>query len=260
MKTNTKIKLLLFCLCIGPGLRAQVSVGTDELPAKGALLQLKDIPGAAPGAKNATKGLLLPRVELASETELTPMFPGATDAQKKEHAGLLVYNLTETPPLKEGLMLWDGQMWSQIKYEEVVKEIVIAKKLYTGTKAVDGNSVKIDNLEITLGSDVHNNNNEYFAYPKFKKQNDNTVKYSYQMAQYWQSGNTNRGYENTLAGPTTVGGSYIGFANNNDMSPLERNEIWMVNENKHIYHIQFFVLGPGTVGKKEIYAILVEKY
>jgi hypothetical protein len=262
-KMMMKIQLLFLCMSTLTNLQAQVTIGASEAPAQGALLQLKDIPNASPGAMNATKGLLLPRVALVNDTVLAPMFPGATDADKREHAGLIVYNLTTNTSLKEGLMLWDGQTWGHIKYDEIIKDIVIAKRLYTNKTPIDANSTKIDNLEISLGSDVHGKNPKYYAYPKFKKRYTNNVKYSYQMAQYWEStdGTGHNGYSNDLSAATTVGASsFIGFADGNDMSPKERNEVWLVNDDKQIYHIQFFVLGPSDPTKNEVYAILVEKF
>jgi hypothetical protein len=110
-----KITGMLFCLGILSGLSAQVTIGIAEDPAEGALLQLKDIVKAAKGGENAKKGLLMPRVGLVDYMNLDPMFPTATPEQKKEHAGLIVYNLTENDNLQEGIMVWNGEMWNLIK-------------------------------------------------------------------------------------------------------------------------------------------------
>ncbi|MDR1624311.1 MAG: hypothetical protein LBS04_04990 [Tannerellaceae bacterium] len=270
MKTNTKLMLLLLCLGVLPRLSAQVTIGASESPAEGALLQLKNIPNASAGAANAIKGLLLPRVALVNDTELAPMFTGATAADKKEHAGLIVYNLTTNLSLDEGFVQWDGQKWSQVNYNKpLVVDRTVQKKLYTNPTAIDANSVKVDNLEITLGSDLHQGNPAYYAYPKFRKITADNMKYSYQMAQYWEDRYPTTppyipsyaGFSNDLSSSSfSLGTGYQGFYPNNDMSPLERNEIWLVSDNKQVYHIQFFVLGPSDIDKNEVYAILIERF
>lgn len=114
-----RIRQILFGLtmlfAIVSNLNAQVTFGSLEKPSNGALLQLKNIDGINDGSANANKGLMMPKVELTSITDLFPMFP---TGYKKEvhdipHAGLAVYNVNENLIDGDGagLYIWDGAKW-----------------------------------------------------------------------------------------------------------------------------------------------------
>ncbi|MDH6354171.1 hypothetical protein M2132_000493 [Dysgonomonas sp. PH5-45] len=147
MKTKRHTKLWLSaiilsvaCFASAPRLTAQVTVGLDEAPAGGALLQLKDkvVNGADP---NSTRGLLLPRVgldpvgsvtgtttdKLVSSLKLT--LPPATTVTAEQHVGLMIYNtITQTvtnanAPFAEtkicpGVYVWDGSKWVRTMFKE----------------------------------------------------------------------------------------------------------------------------------------------
>lgn len=121
--------LLIAILSISMALPAQVTVGTNEEPLSGALLQLKDKDNVTDSTLNARKGLALPRVTLSEKKELYPMFLADPDnpasgpstdytANKltldKAHTGLIVYNLVEDDDkeLCQGLNQWDGEQWN----------------------------------------------------------------------------------------------------------------------------------------------------
>lgn len=114
-----KILFLLLGIVSIISLQAQVTVGLDQNPVDGALLQLKTIDDAtSAGEKNATQGLGFPRVALVKKDQLQPMYDAAgasalTTAQKKAHKGLVVYNVQEvdTEGLDVGLNYWDGEQW-----------------------------------------------------------------------------------------------------------------------------------------------------
>lgn len=102
-------------------LHAQVTIGIDEQPVTGALLQLKNIANVTDGSQNANKGLLLPRVELIDRTSLEPI---DDIAKASDYLGLVVYNTTPqlveptsacdpTPVLGMpiGLKVWNGTEW-----------------------------------------------------------------------------------------------------------------------------------------------------
>lgn len=57
------IAVCFLCGLTSLGLYAQVTIGSDQLPNEGALLDLKER-GPFSGTATATKGLLLPRVKL----------------------------------------------------------------------------------------------------------------------------------------------------------------------------------------------------
>jgi len=117
--------------------QAQVTIGMESSPAKGALLQLKNKEVANPtsvtDATNATVdkdggGLGLPRVMLVNKTTLEPFvmadasWTTNTGKVKEKHAGLVVYNIyvsptTETDANKtfqQGLYVWNGATWSLV--------------------------------------------------------------------------------------------------------------------------------------------------
>lgn len=94
-------------------MQGQVTIGSGNPPANGALLDLKE--NEAPnGDVTSTKGIIFPRVRLVSLTSLMPLL-NATDAanatQKTIHKGIVVYNLATNNGLQEDLYFWDGDEW-----------------------------------------------------------------------------------------------------------------------------------------------------
>ncbi|MBK5722755.1 hypothetical protein JGH11_17940 [Dysgonomonas sp. Marseille-P4677] len=97
---------------------AQVTIGSNLEPQKGALLQLKETDESV----NSNKGLLLPRVNL--EGVFDPKIGGVTDftSSKDDHTGLWVYNLYDntaivTNPeeyLCAGPYVWNGGKWIRL--------------------------------------------------------------------------------------------------------------------------------------------------
>lgn len=118
MKKITKILLSISLILTSIYTTAQVTVGSQYEPEKGALL---DIKGNNNTGANSTKGLGIPRVMLSNLSELYPMYGTAgyedteytqyKDLLKQKHAGLTVYNLTENEMLVPGFYLWDGSKW-----------------------------------------------------------------------------------------------------------------------------------------------------
>jgi hypothetical protein len=133
-KLNFKIKksamigtaLLTVLFVNAPAVHAQVTIGSMEDPSTGSLLDLKQQRNN--GGVNATKGLLLPRVQLTDLTKLHPMFetsPGSglpnenydSPAEKQEqdakHVGLTVYNTQGACRYRipEGIYVWNGTKW-----------------------------------------------------------------------------------------------------------------------------------------------------
>jgi hypothetical protein len=91
------------------GAHAQVTIGSNESPATGALLDVKqqnDITGGI----TSTKGILFPRVGLTALNSLSPLVGGTPSlGEKLTHKGIVVYNIGTN--LKEGLYSWDGDEW-----------------------------------------------------------------------------------------------------------------------------------------------------
>lgn len=108
---------------------AQVTIGNEEQPIAGSLLQIKSKPNITDDGANSNRGLALPRVALSEKKQLFPMFLTNPDdstsganadyttnksAIDKAHTGLIVYNLTENDDkeLCLGLNQWDGEQWN----------------------------------------------------------------------------------------------------------------------------------------------------
>lgn len=95
----------------------QVTIGSDDPPALGALLQLKD--GDYGNGSNAKKGLGMPRVNLHS---LGIFKIGTADEitdqeSKQRHIGLVVYNMRKRETadrLCPGLHVWQGDKWEPL--------------------------------------------------------------------------------------------------------------------------------------------------
>jgi len=106
--------------------KAQVTIGCGEEPLPGVLLHLKDKVEVTDGLANATRGLLLPRVELTDLENLFPMFvknsgdySGAAKSREDiSHAGLMVYNtredLTLADPIYKGVYVWNVKKWELV--------------------------------------------------------------------------------------------------------------------------------------------------
>jgi len=70
---NNKLLILALLTLANILGHSQVSIGINEAPVDGALLQLKNIPNVIDGSANSTKGMMLPRVQLTSMETLSPI-------------------------------------------------------------------------------------------------------------------------------------------------------------------------------------------
>jgi len=103
MKNMKKVLfLLLFLLVLGTtGTNAQVRIGGDGEPHTSAVLDLN----ATDAINNGTKGLALPRVELAD-------FTANLDGTTANIDGMMVYNTSGD--LSAGVYYWDGGYWVKV--------------------------------------------------------------------------------------------------------------------------------------------------
>ena len=133
MKLLLKSFFLLVSICFSTNLHAQVTVGSFEVPAPGALLQLKENANVTDGNANSNKGLLLPRVRLTTLNDISDI-SGAT-GQKTEHTGLMVYNTNaclDASGGADGLYIWNGTKW------ELLGDLRLSNGVYTITDSRDG--------------------------------------------------------------------------------------------------------------------------
>jgi len=140
MKTNKFLKIVLLTFFMGGlSVHAQVTIGSEEPPAEGALLQVKNKTGVTNGSDNATKGFAFPRVALSHKKYLYPMFgsigspttnydqTAEITAMNNKHVGLIVYNTYESPSsvtnndikFRPGLYVWTGTEWGGVASSEV---------------------------------------------------------------------------------------------------------------------------------------------
>ncbi|NDV69312.1 hypothetical protein D0T66_10440 [Dysgonomonas sp. 25] len=107
--------IIILALFMTIGLHGQVTIGSNQPPVAGALLDLKE-------DGTTKKGLGLPRVELQSYKKLK-MGAAAeiTGTLATEHAGLIVYNTLDQPECgtPTGLFVWEGAQWMQLSGEQV---------------------------------------------------------------------------------------------------------------------------------------------
>ncbi|GHT51649.1 hypothetical protein FACS189440_20920 [Bacteroidia bacterium] len=96
--------MLVFLWGLSAGMNAQVTIGSSSEPAKSAVLDLNT-------GGSHDKGLLLPRLDLASATDISKL-------SAAPEIGLMVYATGDkTTPgdkkgLKEGVYSWDGVKWA----------------------------------------------------------------------------------------------------------------------------------------------------
>jgi hypothetical protein len=124
-------------------MQAQVTIGSGEQPAKGALLDIKEQAAGADNVTATSGGLVLPRVKLENLTTMEPFIPAndpgwTNNAQtriKELHPGLMVYNLAANATFKPGIYIWDGARWQSSE----------------ATLPAAGNGLSIGNDTLSLG-------------------------------------------------------------------------------------------------------------
>lgn len=129
--------LFVFVVSIN-SINAQITIGVDEDPASGALLQLKDKKNVTDNSANATKGLGLPRVRLSVIENLDDVLSSQdmTGDYKARHIGLVVYSISEgcanDHSFHKGTFVWNGEMW-----QDLIPKTVDAKEKETATTLTD---------------------------------------------------------------------------------------------------------------------------
>ena len=110
---------------------SQVTIGSQIIPNKGALLDLKEHSSQGDNI-TASRGIAMPRVKLTHKNDLFPMFedtPGSglandsydTPARKTEedrkHIGLIVFHIDKCTFGGTGLYVWTGNEWKKLGAE-----------------------------------------------------------------------------------------------------------------------------------------------
>jgi hypothetical protein len=239
-------------------IKAQITIGSTHESAVGALLDLKNQLPDSENVTSTTGGLLLPRVNLNGINDFS-LIPSITAAQKKDHTGLLVYNLKvdEKLSLEKGIYQWDGGKWKKLDKVTKTEGATVRKKIYKGNNPDSAQSVSLGIFEfrITKKPDTK-------IYPQFRLM-PNVAKQSL----YWY---TNEFWDDD-ATTETAGGKLFFFSLKEEtpspgiwtdckdaMQEMERNEVWIADiTHNHMYQIQFLIIKNNT---SSVYAIIVKRY
>ncbi|MBD8388132.1 hypothetical protein [Dysgonomonas sp. BGC7] len=145
--------LLLITIFSVLGVKAQITIGAGIEPNGGALLDLKEFAAGSLNSNNetSTKGMLYPRVELLDiyKKELHPMYDVAGTSYntnkvvlKKNHIGLIVFNVTNSVYFSSGLYLWNGEEWRRLEdsplLESKISDLLCAGALMTPSSYTAG--------------------------------------------------------------------------------------------------------------------------
>jgi len=122
-----RLFFLCFIFILSAKMEAQVTIGQLSKPKEASLLELRETEDKI-DYSNATRGLLLPRVVLSDVNELYPMMDATTPnhadylankaTYKKNHIGMIVYNLGTANGLSPGIYIWDGLKWVKVEIND----------------------------------------------------------------------------------------------------------------------------------------------
>ncbi|MDR1436664.1 MAG: hypothetical protein LBI65_00955 [Candidatus Symbiothrix sp.] len=261
-RRNFGFLILLACL-LGEAITAtaQVTIGSLEDPAKGALLDLKNQLPDNDNVTSTTGGLLLPRVKLNSLNDFS-FIQSMTSAQKKNYTGFLVYNLkvNESESLEQGIYLWNGEKWGKLNKITKTENVVIKKNIYSATSPKPDKIVSVGIFEFRIATETDNK-----VYPQFRlKSGSASAVYYWDAIEYWDgTPNTeavnmgDSGYDFTLLRQTVNSNTWSNCKNH--MDNTERNEIWLADlKNDRLYQIQFAIIGNGS--SSNVYSIIAKQY
>jgi uncharacterized protein (TIGR02145 family) len=116
MRKKTLFWMLTLVMMSAASVNAQVIIGGDGIkdPHAGAGLDLSPL-----GTQKL--GLLLPNVELTDDAEEFALVAGATNTQKTDATGMLVYNADDVLHGK-GLYIWNGTRWQALTPAPTIKD------------------------------------------------------------------------------------------------------------------------------------------
>jgi hypothetical protein len=255
MKQNRKIQLILLSLLFATSLYAQVSIGSLLTPDPAVLLQIKERE-ASDGGATADRGILLPRVELNSLSDITVIANTTPNKNKiADLTGLLVYNVN-TAGMEEGIYEWDGREWVAL---EVLSE---EEGAYTEKALIQTNSLDENNTPtVSVGrfSFRFSTNKEAQCKLNAVPSGDETV--GFHIGRFWQEINNYEhigyAYDSKIL---TFTPSNFGWKNlhSTAMAREERWEVWLADAvmNK-VYNVRFIIY---TRVAAPTYIVLVTEY
>ncbi|MDR2622500.1 MAG: hypothetical protein LBC48_07980 [Dysgonamonadaceae bacterium] len=261
MKKN--IFLLLSTLFLTSAIYAQVSISLPETPEPAAILQVKEYNPSVSGGETASKGgILLPRVKLNSESDITVIASDAGEDKKLALTGLVVYNV-DTTKMDKGLYVWDGKEWNQL-------EILSEKEGSFTTKSVAKGPLSDNNLP---GVEAKNLSFRFSADKKpqcrFNVQPATDMSLYYHIGRFWDYNGPGTvserppkvGYTYDVAKITITKKNYSQWHDLHD-TPLGtggiRYEVWIADPlTDQAYHVQFVTYAPS---KTQVFVVLITNY
>ncbi|MDR1981391.1 MAG: hypothetical protein LBQ39_07220 [Tannerellaceae bacterium] len=266
VKTTCVLLVVTSSFCFN--LNAQVTIGSDFLPEKAALLQIKDKQPApdSKGATATTGGLLLPRVELDGINEFT-LIPNVTDDQKKDHTGLLVYNQRTNVvlQLEKGVYQWNGEKWMMLQKTTKTDGVAVRKNIYRAKKPDPSHVVAVGVFEFRMNERYSQfrlilpNKKSWTLYGLLNWDRDSDIK---DESAGWPTYGANHDFYFGVLSPSMDSNVWRDIKE--WTSNAERQDVWLSDpENDNMYHIQFLVLGPDAnddPNADKTYAIIALKY
>jgi len=111
LRNSIRLYAAIAVICISVNIQAQVTIGSETPPVKGAILQLSE-------GDITSRGLGMPRIKLTNLEDIGVDIPEAA-GNEAIHTGLLVYNVNEdlcaSNPIYKGLYVWDGDNWKILR-------------------------------------------------------------------------------------------------------------------------------------------------
>jgi hypothetical protein len=257
-KINLSFLILLAFILSGATVStAQTTIGSLHDPAKGALLDLKS---QLPGTDNVTSktgGLLLPRVNLNSPNDFS-LLPNPTDDQKKDHIGLMVYNLKADEELDKGIYQWNGEMWRKLNNTTKTENVIVRKAIYTASSPDPQKILSIGMFEFRVEKKANN-----LIYPQFRLRAGVTSQSIYwHINGFWDidpskeaSGKSESGYGFLLRSQNVNSTTWTDCQGTIEESG--RSEVWLTDlANNYMYQIQFAIINGST----NTYVIIAKQY
>jgi len=124
IEKSVKVGIIILAVftCNSFSAQSQVTIGSDDTPLKGVLLDLKES-SEVNGNANSNDGMVLPRVYLTNVDSLSPMLtasePNYTTI-KSRYTGLVVYNVNPNTPFEKGMYVWDGTQWNKLNTSQPI--------------------------------------------------------------------------------------------------------------------------------------------
>jgi hypothetical protein len=234
-------------------LYAQVTIGSETAPEPSVLLQIKEYETVSgSGAATAERGILLPRVNLNSLSDIT-VITGGTPNEIVNLTGLLVYNVNTS--IGEGIYEWNGQEWAPLEVFSKEESTETKKSLVQASTLSESNvpTVDIGRFEFRFSPDEK-------AQCRIKTLTAASESIGSHVGRFWDkiSGGYILGFTYDSKVFTFTSSSNWQNFSDTAIRDSERMEIWLAdNSINKIYNVQFIVYKKVAI---PTYIVLVTEY